>query len=108
MAVTLTSPSPCTPWPSPPENSAAGHVDRQEQRRAGHQFLVVDVAAVPRGGIDEIMPHAGGGATPITPKNGPSGSSAPHGRRADAALAIERNVHEDSVKSSGSVPASGR
>ncbi len=29
----------------------------------------------------EMVPHSGGGATPITPKNGASFSSVPQGRR---------------------------
>ena len=46
IAVMQTSPSPCAPWPSPQENSAPSRVDRQIERGAGDQFLVVEVAAV--------------------------------------------------------------
>ena len=34
-----------------------------------------------RGTIEVMRPQAGGGATPITPKNGVSGRSSPHGSR---------------------------
>ncbi len=48
MAVTLTSPSPCTPWPSPQVNSAPSAKHRQIERRAGDKFLVVEIAAEER------------------------------------------------------------
>ena len=41
-----------------------------------------------------MRPQAGGGATPITPKNGFSGRSSPHGMPADHPLAVERDVEQ--------------
>ena len=60
-------------------------------------------------GISEVMrPQAGGGATPITPKNGLSGRSSPQGirpvmRSRSSGILISLT----SWKSSGRVPASG-
>ena len=55
---------------------------RQKQCAALDQLLVVEIAAMGarllRG---DRAPTRGGGATPITPKNGASGSSVPQGRR---------------------------
>jgi hypothetical protein len=55
------------------------------------------------------MPQPAGGATAITPKNGASGSSRPHGSRPvffslSSGICIRVGVS----KSSGSAPASGR
>ena len=47
-----------------------------------------------RGSFEAMVPNAGGGATPITPKNGASVSSVPHGSDAHAARAIDRDVAE--------------
>ena len=41
-----------------------------------------------------MRPQAGGGATPITPKNGFSGRSSPQGSRPTIRFAIERNVDQ--------------
>ena len=60
-------------------------------------------------GMTEVMrPQFGGGATPITPKNGLSLSLPPHGSvTVPACLSIGRIFMTKSGKSSGMVPSSG-
>ena len=60
-------------------------------------------------GISEVMrPQAGGGATPITPKNGFSGKSRPQGSRPTMRSRSSGMLsRRSSWKSSGRVPASG-
>ncbi len=59
--------------------------------------------------IEVQRPHSSGGATPITPKNGDSGSSSPQGRVPTIrALSSGMFIMWKCGKSSGSVPASGR
>ena len=56
----------------------AGHVYGQIQDGAGDQILVVEIAAVPSGrAARDPAATSGGGATPIDPKNGASGSVTP-------------------------------
>ena len=62
-----------------------------------------------RGSFEAMVPNAGGGATPITPKNGASASSVPHGSgHTPRARSTGMWLSTISWKSSGSVPASGR
>jgi hypothetical protein len=62
-----------------------------------------------RGTIEVMRPHPEGGARPITPKNGCSGSSTPHGRvPTRRSLSSGMITQRGSWKSSGSAPASGR
>ena len=59
----------------------ARHEHRQIEFCAGASSLLSRLPPIARG-ISEVMrPQAGGGATPITPKNGFSGRSSPHGSR---------------------------
>src|SRR6266481_9147368 len=81
IAVRQTSPSPCTPWPSPQENSAPGTNTGKYSLAPAPSSLLSRLPPIARG-ISEVMrPQAGGGATPITPKNGLSGRSSPQGSR---------------------------
>ena len=73
-----------------------------------HEQMIVALDRA-RGWIEEIAPHAAGGATPITPKNGRSGNSVPHGRRPTRRSRSSATIIcSCSAKSLGSAPASGR
>ena len=93
-AVTQTSPSPCTPWPSPTEKFAPGtHTGRYSVLPAVISLL----SRLPpwmRGSFDAMVPNSGGGATPITPKNGASVSSVPQGSEQTPRARVHRDVAE--------------
>jgi len=67
------------------------------------------VGLKPPPALEAIVPNAGGGATPITPKNGASSSSVPQGsEHTRRSRSTGMWLITTSWKSSGSVPASGR
>ena len=61
------------------EEQAAGMVDRQEERGAGDEFLAIEIAAKcsRRAAFAVRTFLIAAGSTPITPMNGPSGTSTP-------------------------------
>ena len=94
IAVMQTSPSPCAPWPSPTENIAPSIADRQIKRRAGDQFLIVDVAAVaPRRRRGDRAPGRRRRRRHDAEERLQRQFEAPR-QPADHARAIERNVDE--------------
>jgi hypothetical protein len=73
-------------------------MDRQIERGAGDQFLVVHIAAIAaKVAVRATGPHAGGGATTMTPKNGLSGSSRPHGQPSDHARTVKGNMNDTGI-----------
>ena len=78
-AVMQTSPSPCTPWPSPAMNSAPSLNTGKYSVVPGFNSLLSMLPPKARGTAEPQRPQALGGATPMMPKNGSSGSSVPQG-----------------------------
>ena len=93
-ALMQTSPSPCTPWPSPAEKFAPGTKTGRNSVAPAPSSLLSRLPPCARGSLVEIAPHSGGGATPMTPKKGASGSSVPQGRRQVRRRAVDRDVAE--------------
>ena len=110
MAVMQTSPSPCAPWPSPTGEQRAVGEDRQIERGAGDQLLVVHVAAV--AARRRRRDHAPGRRRRHRhhAEERPQRELQAPRQPADHARLVERDVDAAriSLKSSGSAPASGR
>ena len=91
-AVMQTSPSPCTPWPSPAKNNAPSLNTGRYSVVPGRSSLLSMLPPKQRGTGEPQRPQLGGGAVAMMPKNGSSGISGAPWHDADFALAVDHGM----------------